>query len=115
MSNQLEKDAGLDVKYGITKGLTADFTYNTDFAQVEEDEAQVNLTRFNLVFPEKREFFLEGAGAFTFGTAAVTTGGAPPPPGANPAQFSGDAPALFYSRRIGLSGSRAVPMSPAGA
>jgi hypothetical protein len=110
VSNQLEKDAGLDVKYGITKGLTADFTYNTDFAQVEEDEAQVNLTRFNLVFPEKREFFLEGAGAFTFGTPAVTTGGPPPPPGANPAQFSGDAPALFYSRRIGLSGSRAVPI-----
>jgi hypothetical protein len=110
VSNQLEKDAGLDVKYGITKGLTADFTYNTDFAQVEEDEAQVNLTRFNLVFPEKREFFLEGAGAFTFGTPAVTTGGPPPPPGANPAQFSGDAPALFYSRRIGLNGSRAVPI-----
>ena len=127
VSNQLEKDAGLDVKYGITKGVTTDFTYNTDFAQVEEDEAQVNLTRFNLVFPEKREFFLEGAGAFTFGTPAVitgkgdlsigyaetpavTTGGPPPPPGANPAQFSGDAPALFYSRRIGLSGSRAVPI-----
>ena len=72
------------MKYGITKGLTADFTYNTDFAQVEEDEAQVNLTRFNLVFPEKRDFFLEGAGAFTFGTPAVTTGGPPPPPGANP-------------------------------
>ena len=110
VTNQLEQDAGLDVKYGITKGLTADFTYNTDFAQVEVDEAQVNLTRFNLVFPEKREFFLEGAGAFTFGTPAVTSGGPPPPPGANPAQFSGDAPALFYSRRIGLSGSRAVPI-----
>src|SRR5438093_2251520 len=110
VSNQLEKDAGLDVKYGITKGVTTDFTYNTDFAQVEEDEAQVNLTRFNLVFPEKREFFLEGAGAFTFGTPAVTTGGPPPAPGANPAQFNGDAPALFYSRRIGLSGSRAVPI-----
>jgi hypothetical protein len=110
VTNQPEQDAGLDVKYGITKGLTADFTYNTDFAQVEEDEAQVNLTRFNLVFPEKREFFLEGAGAFTFGTPVVTTGGPPPPPGANPAQFSGDAPALFYSRRIGLSGSRAVPI-----
>jgi hypothetical protein len=110
VTNQLEQDAGLDVKYGITKGLTADFTYNTDFAQVEEDEAQVNLTRFNLVFPEKREFFLEGAGAFTFGTPVVTTGGPPPPPGANPTQFSGDAPVLFYSRRIGLSGSRAVPI-----
>ena len=47
--------------------LTADFTYNTDFAQVEVDEQQVNLTRFNLVFPEKREFFLEGSGLFDFG------------------------------------------------
>ena len=110
VNNQLERDAGIDVKYGITKGLTADLTYNTDFAQVEEDEAQVNLTRFNLVFPEKREFFLEGAGAFSFGTPAVTTGGPPPPPGANPAPISGDAPALFYSRRIGLSGSSAVPI-----
>jgi hypothetical protein len=114
VSNQLEKDAGIDVKYGITKGLTADFTYNTDFAQVEEDEAQVNLTRFNLVFPEKRDFFLEGAGAFSFGTPAVTTGGPPPPPGVNPAPISGDAPALFYSRRIGLNGSRAVPIVAGG-
>src|SRR5436309_1775566 len=110
VSNDLTGDAGVDVKYGLTKGLTADVTYNTDFAQVEEDEAQVNLTRFNLVFPEKREFFLEGAGTFTFGTTPVTTGGAPPPPGANPPTISGDAPAVFYSRRIGLSESRAVPI-----
>jgi Domain of unknown function (DUF5916)/Carbohydrate family 9 binding domain-like len=110
INNQFERDAGLDVKYGISKGLTADLTYNTDFAQVEEDEAQVNLTRFNLVFPEKREFFLEGAGTFTFGTTPVTTGGAPPPPGANPPAISGDAPAVFYSRRIGLNGARAVPI-----
>ena len=110
VSNRLEKDVGIDVKYGITKGVTADLTYNTDFAQVEEDEAQVNLTRFNLVFPEKRDFFLEGAGAFTFGTPAVTTGGPPPAPGVSPPPISGDAPALFYSRRIGLSGSGAVPI-----
>ncbi len=51
------------MKYGVTKSLTADFTYNTDFAQVEADEAQVNLTRFSLSFPEKREFFLEGQGS----------------------------------------------------
>jgi hypothetical protein len=114
MNNQFERDAGLDVKYGLTKGLTADLTYNTDFAQVEEDEAQVNLTRFNLVFPEKREFFLEGAGTFTFGTTPVTTGGAPPPPGANPPPISGDAPAVFYSRRIGLNGARAVPIVAGG-
>ena len=60
--NDWSPDAGVDVKYGLTKSLTADFTYNTDFAQVEVDEAQVNLTRFNLQFPEKRDFFLESAG-----------------------------------------------------
>jgi len=53
-----------DAKYGVTRGLITDFTYNTDFAQIEEDEQQVNLTRFNLLFPEKRDFFLEGAGDF---------------------------------------------------
>lgn len=55
---------GLDAKYGITQNLTADLTYNTDFAQVEVDQQQVNLTRFNLFFPEKREFFLEGHDIF---------------------------------------------------
>ena len=59
-------EVGLDVKYGITQNLTADFTVNTDFAQVEVDEQQVNLTRFSLFFPEKREFFLEGRGIFEF-------------------------------------------------
>ena len=52
----------MDVKYGITQNLTADLTVNTDFAQVEADEQQVNLTRFSLFFPEKREFFLEKRG-----------------------------------------------------
>ena len=61
------------MKYGVTQNLTADFTYNTDFAQVEADEQQVNLTRFSLFFPEKREFFLENQGMFAFGGA--TTGG----------------------------------------
>ena len=55
------------MKYAITQNLTADFTVNTDFAQVEVDEQQVNLTRFTLTFPEKREFFLEGRGIFNFG------------------------------------------------
>jgi hypothetical protein len=91
-------DAGLDVKYGVTKSLTLDATYNTDFAQVEADEAQVNLTRFSLSLPEKREFFLEGAGIFAFGSQA---GGGP---------AAGDVPTIFYSRRIGLSGSKAVPV-----
>jgi hypothetical protein len=63
--NDFSPDAGVDVKYGITKSLTADFTYNTDFSQVEIDEAQINLTRFNLNFPEKREFFLENPGSST--------------------------------------------------
>ena len=53
----------------MTQNLTADFTYNTDFAQVEADEQQVNLTRFSLFFPEKREFFLENQGMFAFGGA----------------------------------------------
>ena len=64
--NDTDGDAGLDVKYGITQNLTADLTYNTDFAQVEVDEQQVNLTRFSTFFPEKREFFLEGRGIFDF-------------------------------------------------
>ena len=61
-----EQEFGLDVKFGITNNLTADFTYNTDFAQVEVDEQQVNLTRFSLFFPAKREFFLEVRGTFAF-------------------------------------------------
>ena len=67
-------DAGFDVKYGVTTGLTWDFTVNTDFSQVEADEQQVNLTRFNLFFPEKRDFFLENSGVFQFG--AGSQGGA---------------------------------------
>jgi hypothetical protein len=105
LSNDFTGDAGVDVKVGVTKALTADITYRTDFAQVEDDEAQVNLTRFALSFPEKREFFLEGAGVFTsfgvVGPAAVGGSGS-------------DAPSLFYSRRIGLAGSRAVPILGGG-
>ncbi len=102
---------GLDVKYGITQNLTADFTYNTDFAQVEVDERQVNLTRFPLFFPEKREFFLEGRGIFGFARGGVTGrfGG----PGGGPAGgVFGDVnvPQLFYSRKIGLEQGRVVPI-----
>ena len=64
----------LDSKYGLSKSLTLDLTYNTDFAQVEDDTQQVNLTRFNQFFPERREFFLEGQGLFTFGGANGTGG-----------------------------------------
>ncbi|MSO45352.1 MAG: hypothetical protein EXQ59_01095 [Acidobacteria bacterium] len=107
--NDSEADAGLDLKVGVTKGLTADFTYNTDFAQVEADEAQVNLTRFNLSFPEKREFFLEGQGVFQFGSPGGFAGGGTGGGG------STDAPTIFYSRRIGLTdGGRAVPVLGGG-
>jgi hypothetical protein len=92
-------DLGVDVKYGVTQNLTADLTYNTDFAQVEADEQQINLTRFSLFFPEKREFFLENQGIFFFGGAT---------------NFSGDTPALFYSRRIGLDAGRPVPIDAGG-
>jgi hypothetical protein len=96
-------DVGGDVKYGVTQNLTADFTVNTDFAQVEADQQQVNLTRFSLFFPEKREFFLENQGTFTFSAVPMTGQSA-----------GGDTPILFYSRRIGLEGSRVVPIDVGG-
>ena len=68
--NDGDGDVGVDAKYGITQSLTADLTYNTDFAQVEVDEQQVNLTRFGLFFPEKRDFFMEGQGIFGFAQGA---------------------------------------------
>ena len=61
-------EVGVDIKYSLTPSLTLDLTYNTDFAQVEVDEVQVNLDRFNLFFPEKRPFFLENAGLFSVGS-----------------------------------------------
>ena len=60
-------DVGLDIKYSITPSLTLDATYNTDFSQVDVDEERVNLTRFPLFFPEKRDFFMENASLFEFG------------------------------------------------
>ena len=110
--NEGAGDGGLDVKYGLTQNLTADFTYNTDFAQVEADEAQLNLSRFNLFFPEKREFFLEGRGIFDFGRAAGTTGGQFRSTRLGGSGFfgGGDAPTVFYSRRIGLTGRETVPI-----
>ncbi len=108
VDNEASGNGGIDVKYGITQNLTADFTYNTDFAQVEVDERQVNLTRFPLFFPEKREFFLEGRGIFGFARGGVT------------GRFSGlggggvfgdvNVPQLFYSRKIGLEQGRVVPI-----
>ena len=77
-----DSDFGFDIKYSITPSLTLDLTYNTDFAQVEADEQQVNLDRFNLFFPEKRPFFLENAGQFSVG--------------------NGEEVEMFFSRRIGI-------------
>ena len=111
-TNQLNADIAVDAKYGLTKSLTADLTYNTDFAQVEADEVQVNLTRFSLQFPEKRDFFLEGQGTFQFG--AVASAGNPPAAGSSPNGGSADAPTIFYSRRIGLSNNFVIPILGGG-
>jgi hypothetical protein len=81
-----QREAGLDLRYAFTPSLTLDVTANTDFAQVEADDQQVNLDRFNLFFPEKRRFFQERSDLFTF-----TTGG------------EGQ---LFHSRGIGLAPDR---------
>ena len=83
--SELERDVGLDLKYSLTPTLTLDATLNTDFAQVEVDDEQVNITRFDLFFPEKRPFFLENSGFFEFGS---------------PRQVE-----IFFSRRIGLDES----------
>ncbi|HEX9902361.1 MAG TPA: DUF5916 domain-containing protein [Acidobacteriota bacterium] len=81
-------EAGLDIKYGLTNNLTMDLTVNTDFAQVEADDVQINLTRFSLFFPEKRLFFQERSSSFDF-------------------LFGGDS-RLFYSRRIGITDDKPV-------
>jgi hypothetical protein len=81
-STDTDTDAGFDIKYLITPSLTLDLTLNTDFAQVEADDVQINLDRFNLFFPEKRPFFLENAGQFEVG---------------NPGSVE-----VFFSRRIGI-------------
>jgi hypothetical protein len=86
-NRSIEGDAGVDVKYGLGTGLTLEATINTDFAQAEVDDEQVNLTRFPLFVPEKREFFLENAGQFAVGTTNST----------------GRIADLFFSRRIGLT------------
>lgn len=82
--------AGLDLKYGLTNNLTMDVTLNTDFAQVEADDEQINLTRFSLFFPEKRSFFQERSSIFNFDFEQGNS--------------------LFYSRRIGLSEGEPVPL-----
>ena len=112
LENDPNGDFGVDAKYGITRNLTADLTYNPDFAQVEVDEQQVNLTRFSLFFPEKREFFLEGRGIFGFARAGLGGGGF----GGGGGGFfgGGGAPTIFYSRRIGLERGTVVPIYGGG-
>jgi hypothetical protein len=115
-SNDFERAIGLDAKYGVTANLTADLTVNTDFAQVEVDEQQLNLTRFSLQFPEKRDFFLEGRGLFDFGRGGGGGGGGGGVgfgSGGNSSPTNG-APTLFYSRRIGLNAGRVVPIEVGG-
>ena len=90
-----DAQAGLDLKWGISSDLTLDLTVNTDFAQVEADDAIVNLSRFSIFRPEKRLFFQERAGIFEFGT--------------------GGASRLFYSRRIGIDDDGAPVRIMAGA
>jgi hypothetical protein len=95
VDGDIDYDVGGDLKYGITPSLTLDATVNTDFAQVEVDDQQVNLDRFTLFFPEKRPFFLENAGFFSVG---------------NPGEVD-----LFFSRRIGISDSgEAIPIMGGG-
>jgi hypothetical protein len=88
--SESDDEVGFDLKYSITSSLTLDATYNTDFAQVEVDEQQVNLDRFSLFFPEKRAFFLENSGQFTVGNSQEAE--------------------LFFSRRIGIASGFAVPI-----
>ena len=114
-TNEGSRDAGLDVKYGVTQNLTADFTFRTDFAQVEVDEQQVNLTRFPLFFPEKREFFLEGRGIFDFASGTFSGGGRGGLRRQGGGFFGGgNAPTIFYSRSIGLQNGSIVPILAGG-
>ena len=88
-ASELDAQVGVDAKFGVTPALNLDVTVNTDFAQVEVDDQRINLTRFNLFFPEKRPFFLENAGTFSMGTG----------------DFAGRTLELFFSRRIGIGPS----------
>ena len=102
-SAEYDLDPGLDFKYGLTPSLTLDLSYKTDFAQVEADQEQINLTRFSLFFPEKRDFFLEGAGIFEFGERVERQGSGGRPP-----------TLLFYSRRIGIEEGHNLPVLAGG-
>jgi len=93
---------GLDARWGVTDSMTFDLTINTDFAQVEADEQRVNLTRFSLFFPEKREFFLESAGIFQFASGGAGGG------------MRGPLLRVYHSRRIGIADGEEVPIIAGG-
>ncbi|MGH7476749.1 MAG: DUF5916 domain-containing protein [Longimicrobiales bacterium] len=103
VDNQLE--LGGDLKWGLTPMLTLDATLNTDFSQVEVDQEQVNLTRFSLFFPERRDFFIENSGVFTFGDVTERNYRM----GSSLRDFT-----LFHSRRIGLQSGQPVPIIAGG-
>ena len=109
VANDPNSEFGIDAKWGINQSLVADFTVNTDFAQVEDDEQQVNLTRFSLFFPEKRDFFIEGQNVFAFG-GGQTNNNANRNNTNNITGAGNNTPILFFSRRIGLQGSTVVPI-----
>jgi len=100
--DEFNRKPGLDLFYNITPSLKLTATFNTDFGETEVDARQINLTRFSLLFPEKRSFFLEGAGVFSF----ASTG--PDPAGGIPGTGADVFP--FFSRRIGLLGDQEVPL-----
>jgi len=100
--DDFDRKPGLDLFYSVTPSLRLTATFNTDFGETEVDARQINLTRFSLLFPEKRAFFLEGAGVFSF----ASTG--PEPPGGIPATGADLFP--FFSRQIGLLSGTEVPI-----
>jgi hypothetical protein len=93
---------GLDAFYNITPSLKLTATFNTDFGETEVDARQINLSRFSVLFPEKRSFFLQGAGVFNFASTGPEPAGGIPPAGADVYPF--------FSRQIGLLGGREVPI-----
>jgi Domain of unknown function (DUF5916) len=119
VTNDGAAEFGVDAKWGITQSIVTDFTYNTDFAQVEDDEAQVNLTRFSVLYPEKRDFFLEGQDVFNFAGAGANQGGGQQGPTAVPMVGGGPGgnnvtPIVFFSRRIGLQNGVVIPILGGG-
>jgi hypothetical protein len=100
--DDFDRKPGLDLFYNITPSLRLTATFNTDFGETEVDARQINLTRFSLLFPEKRAFFLEGAGVFSFASTGPET------PGGIPATGADIFP--FFSRQIGLLSGTEVPI-----